>query len=122
MASNKKKLNGKRRLRSREWFDAPGDPTMAALWRWHALEENEHKEVAFDVYMAAGGNYPERAFVMALTTLIFWAKVVEQQARVSNPDRWLPARQAAPADCSRPHCRYHSRPLSRSFRHNGRLQ
>src|SRR5476649_561760 len=31
MAENKK-LNGKRRLRSREWFDAPGDPTMAALY------------------------------------------------------------------------------------------
>ena len=30
MAANKK-LNGKRRLRSREWFDAPGDPTMAAV-------------------------------------------------------------------------------------------
>jgi hypothetical protein len=26
------KANGKRRLRSREWFDAPGDPTMAALY------------------------------------------------------------------------------------------
>ena len=36
MADNKKsangKSNGKRRLRSREWFDAPGDPTMAALY------------------------------------------------------------------------------------------
>jgi len=31
MASNKKS-NGKRQLRSREWFDAPGDPTMAALY------------------------------------------------------------------------------------------
>ena len=28
----KKKANGQRRLRSREWFDAPGDPTMAALY------------------------------------------------------------------------------------------
>ena len=27
-----KKANGKRRLRSREWFDAPGDPTMASLY------------------------------------------------------------------------------------------
>src|SRR4029077_2358080 len=25
-------------------------PAMAALWRWHAAEENEHKAVAFDVY------------------------------------------------------------------------
>ncbi|HSS85217.1 MAG TPA: dihydroxy-acid dehydratase, partial [Reyranella sp.] len=36
MANNKKsangKSNGKRRLRSRDWFDAPGDPTMAALY------------------------------------------------------------------------------------------
>ena len=26
------KADKKRRLRSREWFDAPGDPTMAALY------------------------------------------------------------------------------------------
>src|SRR5262245_14290412 len=26
------KEDGKRRLRSRDWFDAPGDPTMAALY------------------------------------------------------------------------------------------
>jgi dihydroxy-acid dehydratase len=36
MANNKKSANGKsnakRRLRSRDWFDAPGDPTMAALY------------------------------------------------------------------------------------------
>ena len=31
MADNKKG-NGARRLRSREWFDAPGDPTMASLY------------------------------------------------------------------------------------------
>src|SRR5688572_14204420 len=30
---DKKGANGKqRRLRSRDWFDAPGDPTMAALY------------------------------------------------------------------------------------------
>ena len=26
------KADKKRRLRSREWFDAPGDPTMASLY------------------------------------------------------------------------------------------
>ncbi|CAB3759225.1 metal-dependent hydrolase [Burkholderia sp. MSh2] len=25
------------------------EPTMAAIWRWHAVEETEHKAVAFDV-------------------------------------------------------------------------
>ncbi len=62
------------------------DETMAALWRWHAAEENEHKAVAYDIYLAAGGNYPERTFVMLLAAVIFWAKVVEQQARFMHAD------------------------------------
>lgn len=62
------------------------DETMRALWRWHAAEENEHKAVAFDVYEAVGGNYPERAVVMLVATGIFWAKVFEQQARLMALD------------------------------------
>lgn len=27
------------------------DDTMYHLWMWHAVEENEHKAVAFDVYI-----------------------------------------------------------------------
>lgn len=40
------------------------DPRMAALWRWHALEEAEHKAVAFDVLAAVAPGYGRR--VMAL--------------------------------------------------------
>lgn len=61
-------------------------PTMAALWKWHAAEENEHKCVAYDVFLAAGGTYPERAGVMILATLIFWAKVIEHQFRMMHHD------------------------------------
>ena len=32
------------------------DPAMAKLWRWHALEETEHKAVAFDVFQQVSGN------------------------------------------------------------------
>ena len=32
MAGKKSGNGGKRQLRSREWFDAKGDPTMAALY------------------------------------------------------------------------------------------
>ena len=46
MASNKKKLNGKRRLRSREWFDAPGDPTMAALYHRSVTGQGQHLDVS----------------------------------------------------------------------------
>jgi hypothetical protein len=59
-------------------------PQMAALWRWHAAEENEHKAVAFDVYLAAGGNWFERCFLMISTTIIFWVLVIEFQARLMH--------------------------------------
>jgi predicted metal-dependent hydrolase len=59
-------------------------PAMDALWRWHAAEENEHKNVAFDVYKAAGGGYVMRAYTMIGATVIFWAKVIEQQARMMH--------------------------------------
>lgn len=65
------------------------DPHMAALWRWHAAEENEHKSVAFDVFQAAGGTYAERAAAMIGATIIFWAKVLEQQVRIMRVDRTL---------------------------------
>lgn len=62
------------------------DPTMAALWRWHAAEESEHKAVAFDVYKAAGGPYSERALAMIAATVVFWAKVIEHQAIMMRVD------------------------------------
>jgi uncharacterized protein len=65
---------------------ADADPTMAALWRWHAAEENEHKAVAFDVYQAAGGHYTERCAIMLAASVIFWAKVGEQQVRMMAAD------------------------------------
>jgi predicted metal-dependent hydrolase len=65
---------------------AGAHPTMAALWRWHAAEESEHKAVAFEVYRAAGGNYLERVLVMLVTTVIFLAKLFEHQCRLMRVD------------------------------------
>jgi len=72
------------------------DPEMAALWRWHAAEEAEHKAVAFDVFRAAEGTYGERVFAMLGATAIFWAKVSEHQIRLmrsrgiaADPGEWL---------------------------------
>jgi len=49
------------------------DPEHAKLWLWHAVEETEHKAVAFDVYRAVGGGYVRRAAVMQIITLLFIA-------------------------------------------------
>lgn len=36
------------------------DPEMLHLWQWHALEEVEHKNVAYDVYELIGNSHLER--------------------------------------------------------------
>lgn len=47
------------------------DEELRALWTWHAIEEVEHKAVAYDVYSAVGGDYATRVRMMAVTTLAF---------------------------------------------------
>jgi predicted metal-dependent hydrolase len=43
-------------------------PAMAKLWKWHAVEEMEHKSVAFDVYRAIGGTEKMRRAAMRRST------------------------------------------------------
>lgn len=55
------------------------DADYKTLWQWHALEETEHKAVAFDVYqLAMGGDdkaysYLLRSTALVLATSIFFA-------------------------------------------------
>ncbi|MFE8072928.1 metal-dependent hydrolase [Marinobacteraceae bacterium S3BR75-40.1] len=52
------------------------EPHFQALWRWHAMEETEHKAVSFDVYTKAMGRGPRayalRSFTFILANAIFW--------------------------------------------------
>lgn len=57
-------------------------PEIRALWVWHALEETEHKAVAFDVYRAVGGGYARRVAVMLLTTAVFAGTTAYTHARL----------------------------------------
>lgn len=65
---------------------AGAPPAMVELWRWHAVEEFEHREVAYDVYRAVGGTFAERNLVMLANAVVFWAKVIEQQIRLMRLD------------------------------------
>ena len=50
---------------------AVGKPGARDILTWHALEESEHKAVAYDVYKAVGGGEFMRIFIMVLTDLLF---------------------------------------------------
>jgi uncharacterized protein len=72
--------------------------SVRPLWVWHALEESEHKAVAFDVYRAAGGGYVRRARVMLLATACFFGvtlnvhvRFLRAQGELGNVRGWLGA-------------------------------
>lgn len=45
-------------------------PEMARLWRWHALEETEHKAVAYDVYREVMARRPLRGYLLRCSVMI----------------------------------------------------
>ena len=52
------------------------DPRVRAMYAWHAIEEIEHKSVAYDVLTrVAGASYARRVVPMALLTAGFSAEV-----------------------------------------------
>lgn len=66
-------------------FQSTSDPEMLKLWYWHALEELEHKSVAYDVFERVGGTRSERLLAGPLVTaallpgiLFSWAWLVAQ--------------------------------------------
>lgn len=67
------------------------DPRMAAVLRWHAAEEIEHRDVAFDVLLTVDARYRVRlaGFVMGVGTLgVFWAAGTRHLLRQDPaPDR-----------------------------------
>lgn len=56
------------------------DPAWAEMWRWHAIEEIEHKGVAFDTFRHATRDWGRwrrwklKAITMLLVTINFWPK------------------------------------------------
>ena len=45
------------------------DQGLFRMWAWHAIEECEHKSVAFDVYKAVGGDEEMRRRALRMSTL-----------------------------------------------------
>jgi predicted metal-dependent hydrolase len=66
---------------------ALGHPAVADLLVWHALEESEHKAVAFDVYRAVGGSERTRVITMKGLRVGFVAAMLAQMALSLSMDR-----------------------------------
>lgn len=70
-------------------------PQFKEMWRWHAIEETEHKAVAYDVYQQAVGSYWLRIYTMLVITLMFCFRTSLYQAvflwkdgQLFNPKVW----------------------------------
>jgi uncharacterized protein len=80
----------------------PGAPEeIVRLWQWHAIEEIEHKAVAYDTFLAVTRHmsglrrWALRCHVMGLVSLQFWYSNFQRMAdffrqdRMNTPRTWL---------------------------------
>lgn len=78
-------LLGEQLLAEQDHHDAIRED-IKPLWMWHALEETEHKAVAWDVYEKTGGSYAVRAGTMVLTTAILGVVMTYATAHLLHAD------------------------------------
>lgn len=74
------------------------DPAISKLWYWHAVEETEHKAVAFDVHQAVGGTIKERRRALLFVTYFIFKdvfqisfKMLKNDGKHRDPRTWLDA-------------------------------
>jgi len=65
------------------------NPEHREIWFWHAVEESEHKAVAYDVYLAIGGSYWIRVSTMVVSNLMFLSMVLYVTGRMLHTDGLL---------------------------------
>jgi predicted metal-dependent hydrolase len=71
-------------------------PGIERLWRWHALEETEHKAVAFDVFLVVTRDWPRwrryllRVWTMLFITLMFTRNITRYASMLLEADGYAP--------------------------------
>ena len=71
------------------------DPRMAKIWAWHAIEESEHKAVAFDVFKTTVDDEWIRLSQMVFTSFIFvtfstldFLRLMRHSGQMTNLRMW----------------------------------
>ena len=78
------------RLLSHPDFMSHIDDSIKPLWMWHAIEETEHKAVAFDLYKdVKGNNHKELVFTMVMATALLAGTTALYQVRFMAKDGQL---------------------------------
>jgi uncharacterized protein len=68
----------RRLLSDPERWLGPMDPRIAPLWQWHALEEAEHKAVAFDVLERVAPGHALRVVQLAQNSVGLFVEVMDR--------------------------------------------
>jgi len=83
-------------MKSEEFHNMIIDPTIKNLIYWHAMEESEHRAVAFDTHLAIGGSYSQRAIAMTIVSigigpvvLAAMLSCMKQDGELYNMKSWL---------------------------------
>jgi uncharacterized protein len=71
---------------------AGADAEWADMWRWHAIEEIEHKGVAYDTWLHATRNWSRwkrwslKSKMMGIITIMFWYKRIKGMKQLLAQD------------------------------------
>lgn len=78
-----------------DFLNSVTDPKVKELILWHAMEETEHRAVAFDLYQHAARGYLTRALGMAIISagigpvvLLGMVSCLKQQHELGNTQAW----------------------------------
>jgi predicted metal-dependent hydrolase len=81
-------LTGGYNLRKRSFMKRM-HPHFETLWRWHSVEEVEHKAVCFDLWRSINGKESTRQWAMIFATMFYWWTVGKATIQFLHADRQL---------------------------------